>query len=88
MAPKAKVSKTQTAPKVVSDELRRLENVVVPTDELLMQKFEAFNTAIKICSQAHSEYTDEMEASWEKFEQITREAFYDINEDIYERRAK
>ena len=88
MAPKAKVSKTQTALKVVCDELARLENAVVPTDELLMKKFEAFNTAIKICSKAHSDYTDELETSWEKFEQITREAFYDINADIYERRAK
>ncbi len=88
MAPKAQISKTQTALKVVSDELRKLENVVVPTDALLMKKFEAFTTAFKICSKAHGEYTDELETSWEKFEQITQQAFYDINADIYERRAK
>ena len=67
MAPK-KLSKTQTALKLIADELERLERQPI-TDELLVQGFDELEAARSAALEARDEFSTDLDSIMYKFEE-------------------
>ena len=67
MAPK-KLSKTQTALKLIADELERLERQPI-TDELLVQGFDELEAARNAALEARDEFSTDLDSIMYKFEE-------------------
>ena len=67
MAPK-KLSKTQTALKLIADELERLERQPI-TDELLVQGFDELEAARNAALEARDEFSTDLDCIMYKFEE-------------------